>query len=495
MLFILFACLPVFTFSQQLLWEKVIDKTQVIKADTTNNRIYTISFLLHNTGMLDIKEAPIYAAALSIQTFNKEGEILSNDTSVNSYGTILTSFTDTYGQLYFIIQLGNPYDTATIHIGNYLIPPSERSGQYLVRYSPEKSYTLAKKIPIAPAGLFNENDNSIVLAHFFHEPYTINGNSVKGLVIIKYSYQGEIVSIKQIPTNKNAPTSAEIGTRRISLDDAGNYYLLTGDDSWGFWMKKLDKDFNVIWSKHVPGDVFADYVVDKKGQGILAMNFCGSVTIEGQTLSGSNSDFNCGGYIARFDKNGNKRSFFKSSDSLYLNALGLDEASSSYWTISKLLASNSNVNHIEKHDHNDSIIYSYNYGSCRQLDLSASDNKGNCYVYLNRNNYQSCGGDNSVLYKFGKIQISSAKEESIVFTSLSVFPNPTAGKFEITCDYSEPNVTIQVLNSIGQKVFENQIKTSGPIHEAIDLGKYSKGIYMVLLRAGEMIETRKVILE
>jgi methionine-rich copper-binding protein CopC len=102
----------------------------------------------------------------------------------------------------------------------------------------------------------------------------------------------------------------------------------------------------------------------------------------------------------------------------------------------------------------------------------------------------------------GKKVIKSCREESFSVddTQLSVFPNPSDGKFSV--QFSSDNIqdasaTIQLFNVTGQMVFEeNTLMTDGQLRKEISLSSsLPAGIYFLQVKVNDEVYTEKVVLE
>jgi hypothetical protein len=79
--------------------------------------------------------------------------------------------------------------------------------------------------------------------------------------------------------------------------------------------------------------------------------------------------------------------------------------------------------------------------------------------------------------------------------SLSIFPNPNEGSFQIDCkNKMGENARIQVYNNIGQLVFQKQIKIETEF-VPLDLSLLSKGIYAIELLTEKSISSGKVMIK
>jgi hypothetical protein len=90
---------------------------------------------------------------------------------------------------------------------------------------------------------------------------------------------------------------------------------------------------------------------------------------------------------------------------------------------------------------------------------------------------------------------ASSSQEPIKF---NVFPNPTVGKFTVTfgkTNTEDKNVDIQIVNVIGQEVFKKKAEFADG-KETIELDpSVANGVYIVKVKEGEKVETKKIFLE
>ena len=79
--------------------------------------------------------------------------------------------------------------------------------------------------------------------------------------------------------------------------------------------------------------------------------------------------------------------------------------------------------------------------------------------------------------------------------SLSIFPNPNEGRFQIDCkNKMGENASIRVYNNIGQLVYQKQIKIESAFLP-LDLSSLSKGIYAIELLTEKSISSGKVMIK
>ncbi|MEM7037667.1 MAG: T9SS type A sorting domain-containing protein, partial [Bacteroidota bacterium] len=100
---------------------------------------------------------------------------------------------------------------------------------------------------------------------------------------------------------------------------------------------------------------------------------------------------------------------------------------------------------------------------------------------------------NNVLYPSAKQNMS----DLVKLHSFEIYPNPNEGAFELRYETTERlDLEIEVYNTLQQKVYTDILRDrQGYATERIDLGKVSKGVYFLELRAGTHAIKRKVVVQ
>ena len=81
--------------------------------------------------------------------------------------------------------------------------------------------------------------------------------------------------------------------------------------------------------------------------------------------------------------------------------------------------------------------------------------------------------------------------------SVSVFPNPSSGVFNLQFGFIDGNTdaTVEIRNGLGQIVFQrNYSLNSGLLRQQITLSDLRPGIYSVIARAGAQMVTQKILI-
>ena len=90
------------------------------------------------------------------------------------------------------------------------------------------------------------------------------------------------------------------------------------------------------------------------------------------------------------------------------------------------------------------------------------------------------------------------KFRQIVENKFQIYPNPSGDVFNVFYQSPPTNTPIRlsVKNISGQIIFSKEYQNfTGEIKDTIDLNSKAKGIYFVEMINGEMVETKKIVLE
>jgi ELWxxDGT repeat protein len=97
------------------------------------------------------------------------------------------------------------------------------------------------------------------------------------------------------------------------------------------------------------------------------------------------------------------------------------------------------------------------------------------------------------------LMCSPSTEAEEVYSGLgfNVYPNPNAGEFTIEINSTETTpLSYTIINSVGKEVLKKELgETSGTQSEQISLGDYASGIYYVILRSGNNVLNKKIIIQ
>jgi len=103
-----------------------------------------------------------------------------------------------------------------------------------------------------------------------------------------------------------------------------------------------------------------------------------------------------------------------------------------------------------------------------------------------------CGTTDTASYTFNNITV----EESLLNTTLNVYPNPNNGAFRIAFDIEGvKDVEIVVLDALGRVVYAKNSKVAGTHQSSIDLTNEAKGMYIVQITTEDHTVSRKVTVQ
>jgi hypothetical protein len=79
-------------------------------------------------------------------------------------------------------------------------------------------------------------------------------------------------------------------------------------------------------------------------------------------------------------------------------------------------------------------------------------------------------------------------------TALFLQPNPTTGRVLFSAEFDRPvEASLQLINLIGQHIWESSISRDNKLSEVIDLTNYPNGLYLVRLTVDGQTVTRKLV--
>jgi ELWxxDGT repeat protein len=92
---------------------------------------------------------------------------------------------------------------------------------------------------------------------------------------------------------------------------------------------------------------------------------------------------------------------------------------------------------------------------------------------------------------------STEAEEMYSGFSFNVYPNPNSGEFTIDINSTETiPVSYTIINSVGKEVLRKEIRSvSGNQTEQVNLENLASGIYYVILKSGDNIINRKIVIQ
>ena len=112
------------------------------------------------------------------------------------------------------------------------------------------------------------------------------------------------------------------------------------------------------------------------------------------------------------------------------------------------------------------------------------------FSFQNRNHYgQSIYVDNINISSASTVSIKELEKDNIV----TIFPNPTDGKFTISIHSTEhESYSLTILNSLAQIIYSDRLSKTITNTE-IDMSNFSKGIYWIKLSDGKDEVIKKIV--
>lgn len=77
---------------------------------------------------------------------------------------------------------------------------------------------------------------------------------------------------------------------------------------------------------------------------------------------------------------------------------------------------------------------------------------------------------------------------------LNIFPNPSSGEFNATFDIADDNGKITVTDANGKVWYDAAVKGKGAHHQKIKLSNSPAGIYIMQVKSGKKIDSKKMLL-
>jgi len=134
----------------------------------------------------------------------------------------------------------------------------------------------------------------------------------------------------------------------------------------------------------------------------------------------------------------------------------------------------------------DSTGYTGSEGLATAVELNVPS--GIC-MDINNNIYIADAGNNMIR----KATQTPTQVNNIPTTgTISIFPNPTTGKFTVHSNGLQNNVPVAVYNTLGEKVYQTTLTAT---QTDIDLGSQPAGVYYVMLKGESGEKVRKFIKE
>lgn len=114
----------------------------------------------------------------------------------------------------------------------------------------------------------------------------------------------------------------------------------------------------------------------------------------------------------------------------------------------------------------------------------------NCLFFWNENNGWFTASNGKIGHYFNPLGIN----ENIANKYISIYPNPTNGKFCIDLKEPKSKMEIEIYNALGQKTYKSSILFPLSTNE-IDFSAQSKGVYLIKINDGENSYNEKILIQ
>jgi outer membrane protein assembly factor BamB len=276
-----------------------------------------------------------------------------------------------------------------------------------------------------------------------------------------------------------------------SAETGSLFWTINGNSSHSNKLLSLNPATgDIIWSKYINYDISN-----------MAPAPDGTCYLTGKSLGGGEGDGTQSNYfISRWDENGNELWFKRSQYGGAGFAITLtnegDILGAGLYSEGGYYSGQMGMG-VEKYDADGNEIWHYQMtGTTDCYPKAEKIIYKNGIVYVSGTIRQEFS--KGMLLKIAEPGVSAVKE-NIASIEFNVFPNPTRNRFVVTYKSNNKNnsgISLIVRTVTGQQVFSKTYPTfNGSLEENIQLSQPSKGTYLVELRQGEMVESRKIVIE
>lgn len=114
----------------------------------------------------------------------------------------------------------------------------------------------------------------------------------------------------------------------------------------------------------------------------------------------------------------------------------------------------------------------------------------NCLFFWNENNGWFTASYGKIGHYFNPLGIN----ENSINKFISIYPNPTDGKFCIDLKEPKSQMEVEIYNVLGQKIYKSSTLSPLPVNE-IDFSSHPKGVYLIKIHNGENDCTEKIVVQ
>jgi len=376
--------------------------------------------------------------------------------------------------------------------------------------------------------------NSYITGQSYYQDGT--GQERYNYFLSKYDTQGNLL------WTKNSNWRGGVNPTGLDIDENGNCYITgTFRDSAFFdntilisnwnkrntvFMAKYDKNGNVIWARK-DGTNYSEaqgISLDKKENFYITGRYMAPSTFGSTQLTGTNPGASM--FIAKYDTSGNNIWAKNASTGTWGRGVNRDTSGNCFvtgWmgntatfgeginTVTLISAKANREIFAAKYDKNGNLTWAVSpggsTGESNQVMAIHSDEKNNCYITGGFSDSTIFGYTTlyapKATHGYFDIFIAKLKDNNgitpigIIATesnsSLNIYPNPTAGIFQINYSSAEKNkLQLNIIDSKGKTIFTETFQ--GDYNKVIDLGRKAKGIYLIEIVSDKKRVTKRVVL-
>jgi len=352
------------------------------------------------------------------------------------------------------IYVAATYSGSSAMVGSTTISGSASGGEsmLLLKLAPDGSILWSKTASANPGGSVEGNRIEVSNLGDIYVLSTADGDTVHydGIPYFAGSYPAELLlhynAAGMLMDMAEINHSYQDNVTAMTVDAGGNVYTLQTNYLTSFTLSKFNAMLDTTWVTTDGGGghlSVSDVEVTQTGEVIVA-GYVG----EDATFGGVNTVYNNGGqpgFLAYYTSGGSYSSLTEIPGTLYMGKIGMDALENVYMT--------------------GTVADTADFGA---IELTTT------------------GSDAMFLAKYGiSTGIASAEKGSI-----SVYPNPCAGKLSCSLEALQGASTVALYNTLGEKVYEEAAAT-GLLQ--IDLTGYEKGIYLLNVSNGGSLLTKKIV--
>ena len=329
--------------------------------------------------------------------------------------------------------------------------------------------------------------------------YSVQQTNDGGYVITGYAH-GSVTSVDYYLLKLNATGDSlwsktygsmgdEEGRSLIQTNDGG--YMIAGNTIFGFgatgediYLLKLDSSGNVLWSKTYGG------INEDRAYSIVQTADMGFI-ISGSTMSFGAGDKDV--YLLKTDSNGIVQWSKTFGGSGWDEARSVRKAADGGYIITGFSASFNAGDfdiYLIKTDANGNSGCNQGIGTTIS-DTAATITGSTGFLISSGSPVTSPATITGSGFPLTTICFNNSVNEIEIDNSNFIYPNPSNGNFTISLANSLNNVSIEIYNILGEKIFQENVNTTSL--KRINLTNISRGLYFVNVYDGQKKYTRKLI--